>query len=107
PRTDDVLQNVSIPTSRNIHPRQSQPSLLEKIHAARVANLPLRNSKGMFDEHTPPDLSSSEAIADYIQMRTAEWDQHLQRRRERGGATLWTSENLLQSGAGKQRRKNR
>jgi phospholipase C len=107
PRTDDVLQNVSIPTSSDVHPMQSQPSLLEKIHAARVADLPLRNSKGIFDEHTPPDLSSSEAIADYIQMRTAQWDQHLQRTRERGGAPLWTSENLLQRGAGIQRRKNK
>jgi phospholipase C len=70
PRTDDVLNNVPIPISNEVHPFQSQPSLLERIHASKVADLPLRNTKGIYGEHTPPDLSSSESIADYIQMRT-------------------------------------
>jgi len=79
PRTDDPLNGVVIPVSKHVHPQQSTPSLLERIHAEKVAALPLRNDKGIYGEHTPPDLSSSDAIADYIQMRTAEWNQHLQR----------------------------
>jgi phospholipase C len=94
PRSDDALQGVMIPISNEVHPFSSQPSLLERIHAAKVADLPMRNSQGIYGEHTPPDLSSSESIVDYIQMRTAEWDQHLQRLRRRRGATLWTSRSL-------------
>ena len=83
PRTDDPLEGVSAPTSAALHPNQSQPSVLEKVHANRVAHLQVRNDKGSYDHHTPPDLSSSAAIADYIQARTAAWTQHLQRRQER------------------------
>jgi len=101
PRIDDVLENVSMPMSKDIHPLQAQPTVIEKIHAAKVAALPLRNDKGIYGEHTPPDLSSSEAISDYIQMRTAEWDQHLERVRERRGASIWTSRNLAPKGIGK------
>jgi phospholipase C len=79
PRKDDPLKGVKIPTSTSVHPNQSQPSVIEKLHAAKVALLPLRNDKGTYDQHTPPDLSSSSAIADYIQTRTAAWTQHLQR----------------------------
>jgi phospholipase C len=82
-RTDDPLHGVVPPVSAHVHPQQSTPSLLEKLHAQKIAALPLRNDKGIFEEHTPPDLSSSEAIADYIQMRTAEWNQHLQRMQRR------------------------
>jgi hypothetical protein len=64
------------------------PSEIEKIHASKVANLPLRNEKGAYDRHTPPDLSTSAQISDYIQTRTAAWTQHLSRRRQRGGGTL-------------------
>src|SRR5262249_11658881 len=79
PRADDPLHGVVPPLSKHVHPQQSTPSLLERIHAQKVAALPLRNDKGIFEEHTPPDLSSSDSIADYIQMRTAEWNQHLER----------------------------
>jgi phospholipase C len=62
----------------------SEPSELEKIHAAKVAALPVPDVHGGFGRHTPPDLSSSAAINDYIQMRTATWKEYLQRvRRER------------------------
>jgi phospholipase C len=43
----------------------------------------MRNDKGIYDEHTPPDLSSSASIGDYIEMRTAAWAQHIQRLRQR------------------------
>jgi hypothetical protein len=41
----------------------------------------LRNDQGSYDRHTPPDLSTSAQIGDYIQGRTAAWTQHLQRKR--------------------------
>jgi phospholipase C len=83
PRTDDPLAGVSIPISIPAHPNQSQPSVIELLHAKKVSDLPLRNDQGIYDEHTPPDLSSSAQIGDYIQARTAAWTQHLQRMRQR------------------------
>ena len=73
PRTDDPIEGIAIPLpSAPPHPNQSQPSIIEKIHATRVSQLPIRNSEGSYD-HTPPDLSSSAQISDYIQARTAAW----------------------------------
>jgi phospholipase C len=86
PRTDDPLDGVEIPVSGASHPNASQPSLIEQIHAEKVSLLPLRNDQGTYDRHSPPDLSSSAAIGDYIQTRTAAWTQHLQRRQERRAA---------------------
>lgn len=83
PRTDDPLEGIVPPQSQEIHPKQMTPSVIEKIHANKVAKLPLRNDKGTYDQHAAPDLSSSEAIGDYIQMRTAAWTQHLERKRHR------------------------
>lgn len=82
-REDDPLEGVQIPISNAVHPFTSQPSVIDRIHASKVASLPLRNEKGSYDQHTPPDLSTSAAIGDYIQMRTAAWTQHLQRQRQR------------------------
>ena len=83
PRKDDPVKGVQIPVSNVTHPNQSQPSVIERIHAAKVSQLPLRNDQGTYDHHTPPDLSSSAAIGDYIQARTAAWVQHVERLRER------------------------
>jgi phospholipase C len=85
-RTDDPLAGVAIPVSKPAHPNQSQPSLIEKLHAKKVTELPLRNDQGIYEDHTPPDLSSSSQIGDYIQARTAAWTQHLQRLRNRHAA---------------------
>jgi phospholipase C len=90
PRSDDPLLNVEIPISPTPHPAQSQPSVIEKLHAMKVSHLPLRNDRGSYDRHTPPDLSSSAAIGDYIQTRTAAWSQHLQRRHKRRMANKTT-----------------
>jgi phospholipase C len=83
PRTDDPLSGVEIPVSNSQHPNLARPSHIDLLHAAQVADLPLRNEQGSYDKQVPPDLSSSAALADYIQARTAAWTQHLQRRRER------------------------
>ena len=86
PRTDDPLKGIPIPISGTQHPNQSQPSVIEKLHASKVSFLPLRNDKGTYDHHTPPDLSSSDQVGDYIQARTAAWTQHLQRLRQNTAA---------------------
>jgi phospholipase C len=86
PRQDDPLAGIEIPRSNPQHPDQSTPSVIEKLHADKVSRLPLRNDKGTYDRHVPPDLSSSAAIGDYVQARTAAWTQHLARRRTRRAA---------------------
>jgi len=83
PRTDDPLAGVVIPPPAIAHPNSSQPSRIDKLHAQKVEALPLRNEKGAYASHTPPDLTSGDAISDYIQTRTAAWTQHLQRLRAR------------------------
>jgi phospholipase C len=90
-RSDDPLAGIAIPPPSGSHPNSAQPSVLEKLHASRVAKLPVRNDKGTYDQHIPPDLSSSAAIGDYIQGRTAAWTQHLQRLRHRHGAAAVTN----------------
>jgi phospholipase C len=82
PRTDDPLKGVPIPLPSPAHPNSSQPSVIQKIHAEKVAALPLRNAQGIYYDHTPPDLSSSGQINEYIQARTAAWTQHLERLRQ-------------------------
>lgn len=102
PRTDDPLKGILPPLSNAHHPNLAKPSVLETIHAAKVASLPLRNNKGSYDQQTPPDLSSSAAISDYIQTRTAAWTQHLGRLRHRGSiATAVASAKKPKRGSGK------
>jgi phospholipase C len=79
-RGDDPLNGVEVPSSGAIHPNQQQPSELDRIQAQRVALLPVPNDHGTFG-HTPPDLSTSDAIGDYIRARTAAWKQHRSHRR--------------------------
>lgn len=78
PREDDPLRDVKVPVSTVVHPNQSKPSELEKVHAMRVSQLPIPDAHGHY-KHTPPDLSTSGAIHDYIEGRTAAWNEHLRR----------------------------
>jgi len=82
PRTDDVLATVTVPISGNTHPNLEQPSELDKVQAARVSNLLVRNEHGTYD-HVPPDLEtmSSAELGDYIQGRTAAWKQQRSHRK--------------------------
>jgi hypothetical protein len=64
PRTDDPLKGVAIP----------------------VSEVPTRNDPGSYDQHTPPLLTTSAEIGDYIQPRTAPWSQHRKRLRQRRAA---------------------
>ena len=81
-RKDDPLKGVVAPVSNGHHPNSSTPSKIDKLHAARVAALPLRNEKGHYEE-TAPDLSSSAQLTDFIRDRTAAWKDHLRRQRSR------------------------
>jgi phospholipase C len=81
PRTDDPLQGVAVPISGQLHPDFTKPSEIEKIHAAKVADLPIPDVHHGFDRHTTPDLSSSAVVSDFIQMRTAAFRDHLRQRR--------------------------
>jgi len=105
PRTDDPLVGVPVPVSNETHPNLSNPSDIELIHAAKVSELPLRNDQGSYDRHTPPDLSSSAAIGDYIHSRTAAWSQHLQRRRRRRETRAAVDRKPSTRGPGKRSRK--
>jgi phospholipase C len=82
-RTDDPLAGVQIPVSGGPHPNSSQPSYLENLHAAKVAQLALRNDKGSYDRQPAPSFASSADAGNYIATRTAAWTQHLQRRNSR------------------------
>jgi phospholipase C len=82
PRTDDALHGVTVPVANETHPHLSSPSTLEQLHATRLSQIPLRNDHGVYD-HTPPDLSSSAQIGEYIRDRTAAWTQHQARQKQR------------------------
>lgn len=51
----------------------------------KLAQLPIRNDQGTYD-HTPPDLSSSAAVGDYIRGRSAAWSQHVDRSKKHAAA---------------------
>lgn len=82
PRTDDPIKGVAIPVSSDHHPNSSVPSKLDKIHAMRVAALPIRSEKGHYEEATP-DLTSASTVSNFIRDRGAAWKEHVQRRDQR------------------------
>jgi phospholipase C len=83
-RTDDPIKGVPPPVSTGQHPNSSTPSKIDKIHAAKVAALPIRNEKGHYEEAAPLLTSSSE-VSDFIRDRTAAWKEHVRRQRHRRG----------------------
>jgi len=83
PRADDPLQGIEPPVSGETHPTPEVPTPMDLIHAEKVSALPLRNEKGAYDEHDMPTLTTSAAVGEYIQTRTAAWRMHQQRRHQR------------------------
>jgi phospholipase C len=84
--TDDPLAGAVAPVSSGAHPNAASPSRLDRIHAARVAALPIRNEKGHYAEPGAiPTLASTAELSDFIRDRTAAWSQHIQRQRRRKG----------------------
>jgi phospholipase C len=84
PRADDPLKGVAVPVSGGHHPNSSVPSKLDKLHAAKVAALPVRNEKGHYEEASP-NLTSSSEVSDFIRDRTAAWKEHVRRQKQRRG----------------------
>jgi phospholipase C len=84
PRTDDPLSGVLPPVSSTAPPNASKPSKLDKIHAALVAALPVRNAHGHYPEDVaPPAFASASDLSDFVRDRTAAWKEHVRRRKQR------------------------
>jgi phospholipase C len=82
PRRDDPLKGVKPPISNSIQPNTATPSKLDKVQAAQVAALPLRNQKGFYTEASSIPASAGD-LGDFIRDRTAAWTQHMQRQQSR------------------------
>jgi phospholipase C len=85
PRDDDPLANVSVPVSSAHHQNSSTPSRLDRLQAARIAALPVRNEKGHYDTEPDPLPASTADLTNFIRDRSAAWSQHIQRQRNRRG----------------------
>ena len=72
PRTDDPLQGVTVPVAANVNPDEEQPSHLQKIHAALVAQLPVPDAQGR-THYVMPELKTNSEYKSYIRSRTAAW----------------------------------
>ena len=84
PRTDDPLSGVLPPASSGAHPNSSKPTKLDRIHAALVSALPVRNEQGYYPEDAPvPTFGSAADLSDFIRDRTAAWKEHIQRQKKR------------------------
>jgi phospholipase C len=85
PRTDDPLLDVTPPAPPSPGPHhQHKPSKLEKLHAQRVAALPIEGEHGVYEEAEPP-LDDSDTIRGFINARMAAWDAQQQRLRMNRG----------------------
>jgi phospholipase C len=88
PRTDDPLSGVLPPVSSPAPAHASKPTKLDRIHAALVAALPVRNEQGYYPEDAPvPAFASASELSDFIRDRSAAWKEHVQRQRKRRGAS--------------------
>ncbi len=86
PRTDDPLSGVLPPVSSTAPPNASTPTKLDKIHAALVAALPVRNAHGHYPEEVPaPTFASASDLSDFVRDRTAAWKEHVRRRKQQRG----------------------
>lgn len=81
-RTDDPLAGVAVPAVTGHHPNAAEPSVIDRIQAARVAALPVRNEKGYY-EQAAPVLTSTAELSNFIRDRSAAWKEHVGRRQRR------------------------
>jgi phospholipase C len=84
-RDDDPLSKVTVPVSSTHHQNASTPSRLDRLQAARIAALPVRNEKGHYDVETDPLPGSTAKLTNFIRDRSTAWSQHMQRQRSRRG----------------------
>jgi phospholipase C len=77
-RTDDPLAAVSAPDPSAMPPEVDTdiPSPLEAAHAARLSEFEMPNEHGFHSFHEP-DLSTTAKIDKYIQTRSAQWNQYV------------------------------
>jgi hypothetical protein len=77
-RTDDPLAGVSAPDPTATPPEVDTniPSPLEAVHAAPLSEFEMPNEEGFHSFHEP-DLSNTAKIRSYIQTRTAQWNQYI------------------------------
>ncbi len=71
-RTDDPLQDVTVPVATGQGPDQDRPSHLQEVHAELVSELPIADSRGG-THHRMPVLKTSSDYKAYIRTRTAVW----------------------------------
>ena len=81
-RTDDPLQGIDPPASKEHHPSAARPSRIDKIQARRIAALPIRNEKGHYEEASP-NFDTAGDLSDFIRDHSAAWTQHVERQRRR------------------------
>jgi phospholipase C len=72
PRSDDPLQGVTVPQSRQRHPADPRPSHLQQIHAEQVSQLPVPDALGG-THHEMPVLRTGHDYHQYIEKRIAAW----------------------------------
>ncbi len=71
-RTDDPLQGVTVPVASETNPNEDQPSHLQQVHAALVAQLQVVDDQGG-THHTMPQLRTNSDYKAYIRNRTEAW----------------------------------
>jgi len=69
PRTDDPLAGVTPPTSKGKNPAAGEPSHLQQVYAALVAQLPGATAQ----DHVMPSLTTEAEVDRYIHERLAAW----------------------------------
>jgi phospholipase C len=72
PRTDDPLQGVTVPQTKESNPADPKPSHLQQVLAELVAKLPVPDAAGGL-HHEKPILRSNRDYRTYIQERVAAW----------------------------------
>ena len=78
PRTDDPLAGVSAPGPTAMPPEvdTDSPSPIEMGHATRLADFEMPDEFG-FHSFNEPDLSTTGRVRKYIQTRTEQWNQFI------------------------------
>jgi phospholipase C len=77
-RTDDPLTGVSAPDPTATPPEVDTdiPSSIELVHATRLSEFEMPNEHGFHSLHEP-DLSTAGKIHSYIQTKTDQWNQFI------------------------------
>lgn len=72
PRSDDPLEDVTVPVATGQNPDVDRPSHLQQVHAELVAQLPVPDQQGG-THHAMPQLKTNADYKAYIRERTEAW----------------------------------